>query len=155
MLRARCCGWLRARAPGRAKRSRRVPQWDDDTLAKAAAKGHTATVAELVRLGANPNAWNEVRLPLVARAGAATAHGHVAGTGGRVSQKLDETPLTSAVGNGHAATAAALVRLGAKVDAKTKVNPRSSTAATRARDADHDTVLRGPRDTLLSWARRC
>jgi hypothetical protein len=39
-----------------------VPQpHDDDALRKAAREGHTATVAELVRLGADPNAHSTVR----------------------------------------------------------------------------------------------
>ncbi len=86
----------------------------------AAGKGHIATVAELVRLGAEINAKNKVRA--CERVELESTHSC------RVLQD-GWTALVHAAGNGHTATVAELVRLGADIHAKDKVRVRGGCPA--------------------------
>ncbi len=83
----------------------------------AAYNGHTATAAELVRLGADINAKSNVR----ACEGAASGSTHRCVVACCRVADLRRTALTDAAEMGHTATAAELVRLGADINAKCNV----------------------------------
>jgi hypothetical protein len=94
--------------------------------------GHTDTVRELVRLGAQVNAKNKVRpLPVIALA-------FIAARRVGLQNAFCDTTLMHAVSCGKTATAAELVRLGANVNAKNSVRMRPHAVQLRA-------LARGPR----------
>ncbi len=91
----------------------------ETALYKAASRGHTATVTELARLGADVNAMSEVCPEAAPRA---------TGSRGAAACALDNprslqyrTALIIAAIMGFSATAVELVRLGANMDTKTAV----------------------------------
>jgi hypothetical protein len=98
----------------------------------AAAGGHTATVAELVRLGARPNGRDRVSARQALRSASVhrarpylALHAFFFSTTfarqPRVRAQTGWTALTYVAYHGHTATATELVRLGADVNAKDQV----------------------------------
>ncbi len=98
-------------------RALRVLQEGGTALIHAAYKGRTATAAELVRLGADINAKDNVRACEGAELG--STHRGLP----RTLRVLQDgwTALMDAASQGHTATVAELVRLGADLNAKTNV----------------------------------
>jgi hypothetical protein len=107
------------------------PQMGRTVLMLAAAFGRTATAAELVRLGADINAKDDVRVRCTCARGPRRARsrarlcGELSWT--RVLQG-GQTALMLAAANGRTATATELVQLGADVNAKGNVCFRCSCA---------------------------